>query len=57
MGLASRPKVDPSKWTDHSHLYLWNMNLREMHVDLVLPMNGRYDCAVNDRQFQLHGEC
>ena len=57
MGLASRPKVNPSKWTDHSHLYLWNMNLREMHVDLVPPMNGRYDCAVNDRQFQLHGEC
>ncbi len=57
MGLASRPKVDPSKGTSHSHLYCWNVNLREMHVDLVLSMDTCYNRTVDNWEFQLHGEC
>ena len=57
MGLASRPKVDPSKGTSHSHLYCWNMNLREMHVHLVSSMDTCYNHTVDNWEFQLHGEC
>ncbi len=32
------------------------MNLGEMHVDLVLPMDTRHDLTVNDGELQLYGK-